>query len=132
MTVRILITGSRCLNDYDLVHQAIADAVAELGPDAVVVHGNCKRRDGAPGADQLADRAARVLGLKPEPHSARWRTEGRAAGPLRNQRMVDLGADLCLVFLVAGLANVGTKDCWRRAERAGIPVRVFEQQEATR
>lgn len=118
---RILVTGSRHLEDYSLVHRAIADAAAELGGDAIVVHGAAR------GADSLADRAARELGVKTEPHSAKWRSEGKAAGPLRNQRMVDLGADVALVFLVAGLANVGTKDCWRRAERAGIPVRVFEQ-----
>lgn len=107
------------LNDYDLVRDAIAQAVAELG-DAIVVHGN------AQGADRLADRAARSLGLKAEPHPARWRTEGRAAGPLRNQRMVDLGADICIAFIAVGRENAGTKDCWRRAERAEIPVRVYE------
>lgn len=123
MTARILITGSRMLTDrdFDLVRDAIAKAVSDLG-DAVVVHGN------AQGADRLADRAARSLGLKTEPHSARWRTEGKAAGPLRNQRMVNLGADVCLAFPVG--ESRGTRDCMRRAEEAGIPVRVYERQPA--
>lgn len=122
MTARILITGSRTLreSDYATVRDAIAKAAADLQPPVVVVHGN------ALGADRLADRASRALGLKVEPHSARWRTEGRAAGPLRNQRMVDLGADICIAFIAVGRENVGTKDCWRRADRAGIPVRVYE------
>jgi hypothetical protein len=120
VTARILVTGSRAWTDYDAIRDAIEKAAADLGGGAVVVHGN------AQGADRLADRAARSLGLRTEPHSARWRTEGRAAGPLRNQRMVDLGADVCLVFIVSGLEIVGTKDCWRRADTAGIPCKVYE------
>jgi hypothetical protein len=122
VTARILVTGSRTLreSDYATVRAAIAKAAVDLGQGVVVVHGN------ALGADRLADRAARALGLKTEPHPARWRTEGRAAGPLRNQRMVDLGADVCIVLLAVGRENTGTKDCWRRAEAAGIPVRVYE------
>lgn len=120
MTARILITGSRMLTDYNLVRDAIAKAAAELGPDAVVVHGAAR------GADRLAERAARELDLPTEAHPADWDREGRAAGVLRNQRMVSAGADVCLVFLRAGAANIGTKDCWRRADRAGIPCRVHE------
>jgi YspA, cpYpsA-related SLOG family len=122
MSARVLVTGSRTLreSDYETVRAAIAKAAADLGPGVVVVHGN------ALGADRLADRAARALGLRTEPHSARWRTEGKAAGPLRNQRMVDLGADVCIAFLAVGRENAGTKDCMRRAEATGIPVRVYE------
>lgn len=120
MTARILVTGSRTLreSDYDAVRAAIAKAAVDLGPGVVVVHGN------ALGADRLADRAARALGLKTEPHPARWRTEGRAAGPFRNQRMVDLGADVMLAFPLG--ESRGTRDAMARAEAAGIPVRVIE------
>lgn len=117
MTARILVTGSRAWTDYDVIRDAIEKAAADLGGDAVVVHGN------AQGADRLADRAARALGLRTEPRSARWRTEGRAAGPLRNQRMVDLGADVCLAFPLG--ESRGTRDAITRAEAAGIPVRVY-------
>jgi hypothetical protein len=115
---RILVTGSRVLADYEIVRSALAEARETYGPDAIVVHG------GAPGADLIAHRAAHTLSMRTEPHPARWRTEGRAAGILRNQRMVELGADVCLAFPVG--ASRGTRDCMRRAEAAGIPVRVFE------
>lgn len=60
--------------------------------------------------------------------AADWANLGRKAGIVRNQEMVRDGADLCLVFLMSGAENRGTKDCWSRAERAGIPVRVFTQE----
>jgi YspA, cpYpsA-related SLOG family len=118
MTARILVTGSRMLNDYDLVYKTLAEIVGEYGPDAVVVHG------AAQGADRLADRAARQLGMRTEPHPARWRTEGKAAGIIRNQRMVNLGADLCVGFPLG--ASTGTRDCLSRAASAGIPCRIIE------
>lgn len=42
------------------------------------------------------------------------------AGLVRNQLMVDLGADICLAFPLPG--SRGTWDCMGRAEAAGIKV----------
>lgn len=117
MTVRILVTGSRNLEDYNLVRWAIAKTLDEFGKDAVVVHG------GARGADYLAGMAAQALDVPVEVHKADWENEGKAAGILRNRRMVDLGADVCLAFPIG--ESRGTRDCMYRAERAGIPVRVI-------
>ena len=44
-----------------------------------------------------------------------------AAGPVRDQAMVDAGADLCVAFHRAIGNSKGTKDCLRRALAAGIP-----------
>jgi hypothetical protein len=119
---RILITGSRELTDAALVSEALAAAVADFGPGATVVHGVAR------GADILADRAARALGLKVERRPADWANLGRKAGIVRNAEMVRDGADVVLAFLVADLPCTGTRDAMRRAEAAGIPVRVFEQE----
>lgn len=121
MTARILVTGSRHLTDFALVSRALQQAAAELGPDTVVVHGAAR------GADMLAHKAARTLDLGVERRPADWENLGRRAGVIRNAEMVRDGADLVLAFLVADLPCRGTRDCMRRAERAGIPVRVFEQ-----
>jgi hypothetical protein len=118
---RILITGSR---DYTSVHamrtvlRAILD---EHGQHAVIVHGDAR------GADRLAAQIAEAFGMKTEPWPADWDRRGKAAGFIRNQAMVDAGADLCLAFLVAGLPCKGTRDCAHRAEKAGIPVRWHTQ-----
>jgi CDGSH-type Zn-finger protein len=101
-----------------------------------VVHGATR------GADTLADRIATGWGIRVERHPVRrcdWesctphcdpahRRKGfrgstycPAAANHRNQRMVDLGADVCLAF-PSPAAWSGTRDCMQRAERAGIRV----------
>lgn len=120
MTARILVTGSREFKSLDLALKALSDARWQHGPDLTVVHG------GTRGADRMLAALAQQRGLAVEEHRADWTANGKAAGFIRNQAMVDAGADLCLVFLVAGVACRGTKDCWRRADRAGIPCRVYE------
>jgi hypothetical protein len=116
---RILITGSRKWVDQQIVHDAI---LTEIGPHAaaIVIHG------GASGADSIAHEWAEYFdGVTTEIHLADWDTHGKAAGPIRNQEMVDAGADVCLAFLKLDAENRGTKDCISRAEKAGIPVQRY-------
>jgi hypothetical protein len=97
--------------------ETLERALLEHGPGQVV-HG------GAPGADTLADQIAVSRGWPtPEVHAADWDGLGRRAGPARNQRMVERGADVCLAFPMAG--SRGTWDCVRRAREAQIPVKVY-------
>lgn len=119
---RILVTGSREYEDYASVLQAIKDAITAMPvpgdalPSVTVVHG------GYGGADTLADRAARALGLFVEAHPADWGRYGKRAGYIRNAAMVRLGADICLAFYVPGAENRGTSMCANLAATAGIPV----------
>lgn len=134
---RLLVTGSRDWTDYDVIRAEIGQVVtarmAETGvayPQIVVVHG------GAKGADLLAAKAAREFRLRQEPHRADWQEHGRRAGFLRNEEMVSLGADLCLVFATycaraacegrAPHITHGTAHCATLAARQGIPVRRFQ------
>lgn len=110
---RVIVTGSREWDDY----AAIEDALASLPKDSVIMEG------GARGADGHARFAAKVLGLRVETYPADWDIYGRAAGSIRNQKMLDAGADLVLAFPLPG--SRGTWDMVRRAERAGIEVRVW-------
>jgi hypothetical protein len=123
---RLIVTGSRGLQDRDLVWDALAVARWELGP-LTVVHG------AAPGADRLAVewvRQHRHLDCTDEPHPAQWQRLGRAAGPVRNQDMVDAGAAVVLAFPLG--RSVGTRDCMARAVKALIEVREIRAQAATR
>lgn len=122
--IRVLVTGSREWSDETAVFDAL---VEQLNGDAdyhiVVVHGACPT-----GADYIAqtfcDRnAANKFALvEAEPHPADW-SQGKKAGPLRNQQMVNLGADVCLAFPAA--SSRGTFDCMRRAAAADIPIMNF-------
>ena len=120
-TFRILVTGSRDWDDWRTITGALIQARRDGNPDAVptVVHG-CAR-----GADFLAAQAARKLGWDVEDHPARWDQFGKVAGFRRNQAMVALGADICLVFRQRGAGNRGTSHCAELAGKAGIPLREF-------
>jgi hypothetical protein len=106
---RIIVCGGRKYRDSGRVYMVLEEYV---GLNPTIVHGDYS------GADRLADREACELGLAVEPHPADW-SQGRKAGPLRNQEMIAAGADLVIAF--AG--GDGTADCVRRARKAGIPVR---------
>ncbi len=112
---RILVTGSRYFSDFPIMRDAILQAAANSnGRPVTVVHG------GARGADQMAARIARKHGFQVEEHPADWDKHGRRAGPIRNQQMVDAGADICLAFPLG--ASRGTRGCMAAAYKAGIPV----------
>jgi hypothetical protein len=114
--VRILVTGSRTWTDRETIawvlqHWCPCPEISTL------VHG------AATGADSIAAECGEELGMTVEPHPVKreqWRIAGKRAGHLRNQYMVDLGADLCLAFQVGD--SSGTADCVRRAHAAGIRV----------
>jgi hypothetical protein len=108
----VLVCGGRGFNDFeqlcvrlDMVH--ITDGIALL------VHG------GAQGADYLADRWARMRKVPRKPYPANWTRNGRAAGPIRNQTMLD---NEPIDLVVAFPGGRGTADMVRRAKRAGISV----------
>jgi hypothetical protein len=122
---RILVTGSREFRDTDLARRALAEAKSVLPGKLIVVHG------GARGADRLVAELARDAGRRVEAWPADW-SLGKGAGFIRNQAMVNAGAAVCIALLVEGEPCRGTRDCARRAEAAGIAVRWYIQEVATR
>lgn len=118
---RILITGSRWWTDVQAITSVLM-CYRELLPNAVLVHGNCRRRHNQ-GADIIAAGIWKNWGLPTEAHDAAWATRGNRAGPERNTTMVGYGAQVCLAFPRAN--SRGTLDCMAKAERAGIPVIPF-------
>jgi SLOG family YspA-like protein len=120
MTWRILVTGSRDWTDVKTI-AAVLFFEVEAHPDSQLVVGD------ATGADALArDWWVRVRGAEPEVHYADWKRLGKAAGPARNQVMVDSSVDVCHAFPLPN--SRGTFDCMRRAAYAGAPVYVHEQE----
>lgn len=99
---------------------ALEQAMAEFGKDAILVHGACR------GADVMAVDVWSEMGGVHEPHPADWGAHGKSAGPIRNQAMVDLGADVCLAFPTP--SSRGTIHCMNAAKAAHIPVREFTEE----
>jgi hypothetical protein len=116
--MRVLVTGSRDWEDWRAVCRAFADIeCAHPGERFTLIHGTCT------GADTIADTEAQRLGWAIERHPAKWLEHGKAAGPIRNQEMVDSGADICLAFIKDN--SRGATHCANAAEKAGIAVRRF-------
>ena len=112
--MRVIVTGGRNYQDRDHVFKVLS-TIHNRTPIAVLVHG------GATGADSLADLWAKANGVARESHVVTkedWNRLGRRAGPLRNQKMAELGADLLVPFP----GGSGTADMIRQAKANGIKV----------
>lgn len=120
---RLLITGTReGWNDGDLRTLLYEHRAALLMGQVPVtlVHG------GARGVDQQAALIWSSWGEPVEEHPARWDLHGKGAGPMRNQEMVNAGADRCIAFILRGQSR-GTMDCVNRARLAGIDLFTYER-----
>lgn len=122
--MKVVVTGSRGWHSPAPVRAALIECramAAERGEELIVVHG-----DAAKGADRLADREARDLGLRVIAEPAEWGRFGRGAGPLRNGRMLaEHEVDLVLAFRARG-KSTGTDDMIAQAVRARVPVRKLD------
>lgn len=132
---RVLVTGWRfwprakdhvVYNQLTYVHHELVAPSQTM----IVVDGACPYL----GVDQYAFEWASSHGtqVKPERYPAKWARLGNAAGPIRNQQMVNLGADICLAFPETRLVQPkksGTHRCLEMAEKAGIPTRIFPFEE---
>lgn len=105
----VLVCGGRGYRDF----QVLAHELDDMKPSKIV-HG------GASGADELADQYAYWRHIPVSVYRADWDQHGRAAGPIRNQEMLDKEKPDKALALPGGR---GTADMVRRLKKAGIPVR---------
>lgn len=118
-TRRVLVCGSRDYPDRDEVFRVLDVHLAKLGPRMMVVTG------GARGADEYAREWAVSRKVDHWVMYARWGIDGKAAGPIRNRRMVKKKIKLVLAFSRDFDKSRGTSDMIRVAEKLGIKVRKF-------
>lgn len=119
--MRVLVCGDRNWSDFAFMARALAKWENEKGPITVLIEG-CAR-----GADSMAGHrwAPGALGdrIYVEHYPALWDKHGKAAGPIRNQQMLDEGKPEFVIAFHADIeSSRGTRDMVRRARRAGIPV----------
>lgn len=124
--MRVLVCGGINFTDRQKMNEALNAIVPRTEPDeygnwlpkdVTVIHG------AAVGADSLAGEWAVVNWCAEEPYPADWASHGKAAGPIRNQRMLDEGKPDLVVAFPGGR---GTADMVRRAKAAGVPVREIQ------
>ena len=108
----VLVCGGRNYNDRAHTFLTL-DRMHKERPITKVIHGAAR------GADTLGGDWARARRIPVQAFPAQWNTEGRAAGPKRNQRMLDQGHPTEVLAFPGG---TGTADMKRRARTAGVPV----------
>lgn len=126
--MRILVTGSRFWTSEPPIYETLLRWLGE--PQVTLVSGACPPRMHLgrwyKGADRICEEAARAYGWTVELHPAEWTLHGKRAGFLRNQEMVDLGADYCCAFILNNSAGATMTE--RIARKAGIPTIVVREE----
>lgn len=110
--MRLLVCGGRDFDDFDAVNEELTWLSGSHSID-VLIHG------GSRGADSLAGEWAKLSRIPVEVYRADWQQLGKAAGPIRNRRMLSEGRpDMVLAFP----GGRGTADMIDQARAAGVTV----------
>jgi len=127
--VNILVTGTRrSLATEEMTHienvllraiNTLPLEVRDLAPGNMLIHG------AAPGVDSFCDELMDHWGWTICFHPADWDTHGKAAGPIRNQAMLDHHPDIDLVLAFPSPESRGTWDMVQRAVKRHLAVRVY-------
>jgi hypothetical protein len=123
--MKVIICGSRTIMG-EAARRNIFDALTAFGKKhqtkiTEVVEGGYRSPNGQPeSVDGTAAEIAKEFGVTLTTMWANWKKHGKAAGPIRNQRMVDyVGKEGGIIALWDG-SSKGTEDCMRAAKLAGI------------
>ncbi len=126
--MRVIVCGCRTLRNRMIVDLRLAKLLS--AHHLTIVHGGQRSGDeksGYYGADYFA--AEWVVAVQKHDWAvttdvfpADWRLHGKAAGPMRNSKMAEAGADLCIAFWDG--ESHGTLDMIRKATWHRIPVEI--------
>jgi hypothetical protein len=108
-----LVTGGRNFRDQGLFNFTMQCLVDYRGTPSLIIHG------GATGADAMANSWAIKNNIQVRRVKANWIKHGLAAGPIRNQEMIDVWKPS---LVIAFPGQMGTLDMTRRAKAAGIEI----------
>lgn len=135
--VRIIVAGSRSINNYTLISEKLKEIIANLEKESIieVISGTCK------GVDKLGERYAKENNIALKKFPADWQSleadicvvkenqygkYNALAGPDRNQKMVDYAKEENGVLVAFTRNNSrGTKDVVKRAKEANLDTFIF-------
>lgn len=109
--MKLIIAGCR---DFYVTNEQIQSYINQfkLQP-SVIISG------GARGIDSCGDSYAQHRGLSLHHYPANWNEEGKAAGPIRNNRMAKDGDALLLIW---DGKSIGSANMKRAMQKAGKPI----------
>lgn len=120
--MKIIVAGSRTFSDFALLCRKMDAITKNLDKKKLtIVSGHCQ------GADLLGEEWATLRMVKYEVFRADWDKYGKAAGPIRNQEMVDSctpGKDAAIFFDCQ--KGSGTEDCLKKARKRGLKIRIIK------
>lgn len=115
--MKVIIAGSRTFTDYSIVEQAIKDSGFEI---TQVVSG------AAHGVDTLGQHWAQRNGKTIKFFPAKWKTHGKAAGPIRNREMAEYAEALIAIW---DGESRGTANMIKNAQELGLKCHVKNLKE---
>jgi hypothetical protein len=111
----VVVTGSRTGFDQRLIRERLES----LPEGSVVIQG------GYSGVDTQVRDLCERLKITCVEVPADWNTHHKAAGPIRNRKMLDLDPDLVLAFHRHIENSKGTKDCYEEALKRKLTVELI-------
>lgn len=117
--MKVLVCGDGNWNDFDIIRQELSN----FNSDTIIIHGAAK------GADSISGYIADELGFEIKTYPAEWNKYGKAAGPIRNKKMLDERPDLVLAFHSNIQSSKGTKHMIKIAKNAGVNVKVIDKSD---
>jgi len=116
MKTVIVICGDRYWTDFKEIDKFLDYIQLEFkAEDITIIHGDCN------GADRIGGYLAFLKGMNVIPEPANWAMFDKAAGPIRNQLMIDkYHPDMVVGFHNDYEHSRGTKDMLMRAKKANI------------
>lgn len=115
--LKVVIAGSREFEDYEKMKRLVKGFLVKVEDEIEIVSGGCR------GADMLGERLAGECGWSVRRFEANWKLYGKCAGIIRNREMAKY-ADICLLFVVEGAGNRGSRNMLKEARERGCRVYV--------
>lgn len=106
---KILVCGGRSFFDYKKICQILDQFISE---EVIIIHG------GASGADALANIWAITNNKEIREYKANWDKYGKAAGPIRNSKMLEENPNIVIAFP----GGRGTADMVFKSKQLNIKV----------
>lgn len=110
--MRIVVSGSRTITDEKTVERILAGYIAVKD---IVITGGCR------GIDRIAHDYARRYFADTEVYEADWDTHGKAAGPIRNGKMME-DAGILIAFWDG--KSRGTRSAIDEARKRGVETHI--------